>query len=62
MNNALRRVVLLLASLAIALGPWIAALPSWGSALEPVTVAVGLPIIGGVVVAWLGESPLKIKQ
>lgn len=43
----------------IAIGPWTLALETWDDALLPQSVGVLAGIIGGVVIAWLGASPIK---
>jgi hypothetical protein len=52
-----RKVATLVASLMIALAPWLESLEHWGEALSVQSMIVALPIIGGVVLAWLGSSP-----
>lgn len=56
-----RKMALLICSLIIAMAPWVAALPSWGAMFTPQNIAIGLPIAAGVVIAWLGTSPIKPK-
>lgn len=52
-----RKVVTLMASLMIAIVPWLESLESWDHAFHTDSMIVLLPIIGGVVLAWLGSSP-----
>ena len=47
----------LAASLAVALVPYINSLESWPDAVTPVAIGALLGIVGGVVLAWYGESP-----
>jgi len=53
--------LILLASLAVALVPWFNALSTWGAALTTVNVGAFLGIVGGVLLAWLGKSPIPPK-
>ena len=41
----------------IAIVPWLESLEGWSHAFHTDSVVVALPIIGGVVLAWLGSSP-----
>jgi len=52
-----RKIVTLVASLMIALAPWLKTLESWESALSVGSIYVALPIVGGVLMAWMGSSP-----
>ena len=48
---------MLVGGLLVAAGPWLIALDAWGDALAPANLGILLPIIGGVLMAWLGKSP-----
>lgn len=52
-------IVLLVASLVMALGGWMMTLKTWDAALLPLAMGGLLFNLGGVVVAWLGKSPIK---
>ena len=52
-----RKVVTLMASLMIAIVPWLESLESWEHAFHTDSLVIALPIIGGVILAWLGSSP-----
>ena len=52
-----RKVATLFASLMIAIVPWMESLEGWDHAFHTDSLVVLLPIIGGVVLAWLGSSP-----
>lgn len=62
MEFTLRKIVLLIGSLLIALGPWVLSLEAWCNAVTPQSVAVLFGIVGGVLVAWVGESPLRPRK
>lgn len=51
----------LLASEAVALVAWGSSLPNWDAALLTENFFPGLGIFGGVLLAWLGQSPIKYK-
>ena len=51
--------LLLIASLIAGIGGWMVTLSNWAAACTPVNVGGLLMIVGGVVAAWLGKSPLK---
>ncbi len=55
-------VMVLIASLMLAVGGWLAALASWHDLAQPGTIAALLSTIGGVILAWLGRSPIAPKQ
>jgi hypothetical protein len=55
-------IMVLVASLMLAIGGWLAALGSWNDLAQPGTIAALLSTIGGVILAWLGRSPIKAKQ
>jgi hypothetical protein len=55
-------IVVLIASLMLAIGGWLAALGSWHDLAQPGTIAALLSTIGGVILAWLGRSPITPKQ
>lgn len=53
-----RKITTLVASLMIAIVPWLESLESgWSEAFTVDSMAVMLPIVGGVLLAWLGSSP-----
>jgi hypothetical protein len=53
---------LLIASLLCGVGGWMITLSSWSAAITPVSMGGLLMIVGSVVAAWLGKSPLKGAQ
>jgi hypothetical protein len=55
-------IIVLIASLMLAIGGWLAALGSWHDLEQPGTIAALLSTIGGVILAWLGRSPIMSKQ
>lgn len=56
MNSSL---LVLAASLFVALGGWGIGLNNWSQLCEVSNVFSLLGVIGGVVLAWLGKSPVK---
>jgi len=48
-------------SIIIALAPWGNSLSSWGDLIQIKVVFAALGIVAGVVLAWLGQSPLPPK-
>lgn len=50
---------LLVASLAVGLGGWMITLANWSACTSPVNVGGLIMILGGIVAAWLGKSPIK---
>jgi hypothetical protein len=52
-------IVLLIASIAFGMGGWMVTLPGWASALTPVSMGGLLMIVGSIVAAWLGKSPIQ---
>ena len=54
--------LLLFASLIAGLGGWMITLANWNEAFLPVSLGGLLVIEGGVVCAWLGQSPIKPTQ
>jgi hypothetical protein len=54
-------IMVLIASLMLAVGGWMAALGSWHDLAQPGTIAALLSTIGGVILAWLGRSPITPK-
>jgi hypothetical protein len=54
-------IAFLLASLLMAIGGWILTLPNWNAATTPAAIGGLLTGLGGVVVAWLGKSPITPK-
>lgn len=57
-----RQVVLLIGSLLVALVPWLMSLNAWCDAVNPGSVGILAGIIGGVLLAWIGESPLPPRK
>jgi hypothetical protein len=55
-------ILILIASLLVALVPWFNALATWGAISTPVNVGAVLGIVGGVLLAWLGASPIPPKS
>ncbi len=53
-----KSIAILICSLVIALAPYILQLPEWGDMLAPGSLGTWLPIIAGVVLSWLGQSPI----
>jgi hypothetical protein len=62
MKSAVTSVIVLIASLCIVLGPWMLQLEVFGDALTPDKMGELLPMIGGVLLAWLGRSPLPKQR
>ena len=58
MRSTITSVVVLLASLCIVLGPWMLDLETFGQILTPENLGTLLPMVGGVLLAWIGKSPL----
>lgn len=54
-----RRLLLLVASLFVALGSVIVGLDSFEQLYTPKNLGDMFPIIGGVIIAWLAKSPLE---
>lgn len=52
-------VLLLVASLFIALGGWMLTLPNWAAATTPTAIGGLFLGLGGVICAWLGKSPIQ---
>lgn len=52
-------IVILVCSLMIGIGPWTLAFDKWEEALLPQNVGALAGIVGGIVLAWLGASPIK---
>jgi hypothetical protein len=55
-------ILVLIASLMLSIGGWLGALGSWHDLVQPGTIAALLSTIGGVILAWLGRSPITPKQ
>ena len=55
-------IVVLVASLLIAIGSWGSGFSNWQQLREVPNVFSLLGVIGSVVLAWLGRSPIKPKQ
>jgi len=53
--------ILLISSLLFGMGGWLATLPTWSAALTPISMGGLFMIIGSIVAAWLGQSPIKGK-
>ena len=53
--------VVLLASLLVAIGGWGIGLADWADLLKVSNFFSLLAVVGGVVLAWLGASPLAKK-
>ena len=58
----LKKLCMLVASLMVALASWGSSFETWQEMYDPQNAWVGIGIIGGVLVAWLGQSPIKPKQ
>lgn len=58
MNTSL---ILLIASIIAGIGGWMITLSDWASATTPVSIGGLLMIVGSVIAAWLGKSPISIK-
>ena len=52
-------ISLLVASLLMAAGGWIFTLPTWAAAATPAALGGLLTGLAGVVLAWLGKSPIQ---
>ncbi len=55
-------IVVLLASLLIAIGSWGSGFSNWQQLREVSNVFSLLGVVGSVVLAWLGKSPIKPRQ
>jgi len=55
-------IAVLLASLLIAVGSWGSGFGNWQQLREVSNVFSLLGVVGSVVLAWLGKSPIKPKQ
>jgi len=55
-------IAVLLASLLIAVGSWGSGFGNWQELKEISNVFSLLGVVGSVVLAWLGKSPIKPKQ
>lgn len=51
--------VALIASLLVAVGSWGATFQHWGEAFQVSNFFGLLGILGGITLAWLGQSPIK---
>ena len=54
-------IILLIASIIAGIGGWMITLVDWASATTPVSIGGLLMIVGSVLAAWLGKSPLNPK-
>jgi hypothetical protein len=54
-----RKLAVLLGSLMVAAAPWGMSLESLGAALEAPNLFALVGIVGGVLLAWLGDSPVR---
>jgi len=61
-ENMKLSIIVLIASLMLAAGGWLAALASWHDLAQPGTIAALLSTVGGVILAWLGRSPITPKK
>jgi len=61
MKITVTSVLVLLGSLCVAIGPLIINLDTFDDALTPQKLGEFLPIVGAIVLAWLGKSPLVPK-
>jgi hypothetical protein len=59
MGENAKKVLLLFAAMAVAVVPWGSSLPSWQDALITTNFFPLVGILGGVLMSWLGQSPLK---
>ena len=55
-NSTGLSIGLLIGGVLVAVGPWASSLDSWGSAVSPQNIGILLPIVGGVLMSWLGKS------
>ena len=55
-------IILLIASLLAGFGGWSITLDSWGSCTDPKSIGGLFVIIGGVLAAWIGKSPLNSQR
>jgi hypothetical protein len=58
-GEKIKNVLVLVASIMVAVVPWGSALPSWEDAVSVEQTFPLLGIVGGVLLAWLGQSPIK---
>jgi len=56
-NTTRGSYAMLIGGMLVAVGPWLLSLEAWGHAIAPQNLGVLLPIVGGVLMAWLGKSP-----
>lgn len=56
-----KSIALLVVSVLMGVGGWCVTLDSWGVAFTPQNLAGLLTGVGGVIVAWLNDSPIKPK-
>ena len=59
MGEKLKHFLVLVASIMVAVVPWGSSLNSWGDAVTVANIFPLLGIVGGVLLAWLGQSPIK---
>ena len=55
-NSTSVSIGLLIGGILVAVGPWASSLDSWGAAVSPQNIGILLPIVGGVLMSWLGKS------
>ena len=59
MGEHFKNFLVLIASIMVAVVPWGSTLETWGDAITVANIFPLLGIVGGVLLAWLGQSPLK---
>ena len=62
MKSGITSVLILLASLCIVLGPWMLQLSTFDDVLTPSKMGELISMVGAVVLAWLGRSPLPKQR
>ena len=61
MGEKVKHVLVLVASIMVAVVPWGSSLETWEDAVVVANIFPLLGIVGGVLLAWLGQSPIRKK-
>jgi len=56
------KIIVLLASIGIAFFGWSSALPSWADGMTTGALSGLGSAICGIILAWIGQSPIKPRQ
>lgn len=59
MGEQIKSIIVLVASVMVAVVPWGSSLESWDAAAQTANIFPLIGIVGGVLLAWLGQSPIK---